>query len=189
MMSELQKKYQTNVVPELKRELGLQNVMEVPKLIKIVLNMGMKEAVSNPKTIGVALEEMLAIGGQRPVKTIARKSIAAFKLREGMPLGCMVTLRKFRMYAFLERLMHIALPRVRDFHGLNPRSFDANGNYNMSIKEQIVFPEVDVDKVVTYHGMNLTFVTNAKQKNGSYLLLKKLGMPFQEVIVAGKKDS
>ena len=184
-MTALQEKYRNEIAGKLQEELKLRNIMEVPKLKKIVLNMGLKEAVTNSKIIESAFSEVFAISGQLPIKTIARKSIAAFKLREGMPLGCMVTLRKFRMYAFLERFIHIALPRVRDFRGLDPHGFDGNGNYNMSVKEQIIFPEVDVDKIINYHGMNLTLVTNCGDKKKAYLLLKKLGLPFKEYVEKG----
>ena len=154
--------------------------MEVPRLEKVVINVGVGEAVSSPKSLEVAYEELGTITGQRAVKTYARKSIAGFKLREGMPIGCMVTLRGQRMFAFLDRLVNITLPRVRDFRGLSPKAFDGRGNYNLSLKEQIVFPEIDVDKVDSYHGMNITVVSTAKKDEDACVLLKHLGFPFRE---------
>ena len=179
-MSLLQQNYKKEIVHSLKQELGLKNIMEVPRLEKIVINVGVGQAVSNPKSLEVAYEELATITGQRAVKTYARKSIAGFKLREGMPIGCMVTLRGQRMFAFLDRLVNITLPRVRDFRGLSPKAFDGRGNYNLSLKEQIVFPEIDVDKVDSYHGMNITVVSTAKGDEGARALLKRLGMPLQE---------
>ena len=174
----LQQKYNKEIVPALKEELALKNVMELPRLKKIVVNVGVGQAVSNPKSLETVYDELAAIAGQRAVKTYARKSIAAFKLREGMPIGCMVTLRRQRMFSFLDRLINIILPRVRDFRGLNPRAFDGYGNYNLSLKEQIVFPEIDVDKVDSYHGMNITVVSTAKKDEEARALLRHLGMPF-----------
>ena len=179
-MSLLQKKYKNEIVPSLKKELALKNIMEVPRLEKIVVNVGVGQAVSNPKSLEVAYGELGTITGQRAVKTYAHKSIAGFKLREGMPIGCMVTLRGQRMFAFLDRLVNITLPRVRDFRGLHPKAFDGRGNYNLSLKEQIVFPEIDVDKVDSYHGMNITVVSTAKQDSEAHALLKHLGLPFRE---------
>lgn len=179
-MSILQQKYKKELVPLLKRELGLRNVMQVPRLEKIVINVGVGQALSNPKSLEVSYEELGTITGQRAVKTYARKSIAAFKLRESMPIGCMVTLRGQRMFAFLDRLINITLPRVRDFRGLSPRSFDGRGNYNLSLKEQIVFPEIDVDKVDSYHGMNITVVSTSQKDEEARALLRYLGMPFRE---------
>ena len=179
-MSLLQQKFKKDIIPGLKQELGLKNIMEVPHLEKVVVNVGVGQAVSNPKSLEVAYEELATITGQRAVKTYARKSIAGFKLREGMPIGCMVTLRGQRMFAFLDRLVNITLPRVRDFRGLSPKAFDGRGNYNLSLKEQIVFSEIDVDKVDSYHGMNITVVSTAEKDEEARALLRRLGMPFRE---------
>ena len=179
-MSLLQQRFKKEIIPELKQELGLKNVMEVPCLEKVVVNVGVGQAVSNPKSLEVAYEELATITGQRAVKTYARKSIAGFKLREGMPIGCMVTLRGQRMFAFLDRLINITLPRVRDFRGLSSKAFDGRGNYNLSLKEQIVFSEIDVDKVDSYHGMNITVVSTAEKDDEARTLLRRLGMPFRE---------
>jgi len=154
--------------------------MQVPRFEKVVLNYGSSEASANPKQFETAMEEMGLITGQKPVKTIARKSIAGFKVREGMVLGCKVTLRGARMYDFLERLIHISLPRVRDFKGLNPSGFDCRGNYNLSVKEQIIFAEIDVDKVQSYHGINITIVTSANTNEEAHALLAGIGMPFKQ---------
>ncbi|MBI3395911.1 MAG: 50S ribosomal protein L5 [Spirochaetia bacterium] len=180
MMAGLQKTYREKVVPDLMKQFGFKSVMQVPKLEKVVLNVGVGDAATDPKALESAIEEMTLIAGQKPVKTIARKSIAGFKIREGMALGCCVTLRGERMYEFLERLICIALPRVRDFKGISGKSFDERGNYNFSIKEQIIFPEIDVDKVDTYHGMNVTVVTTAKNVEEGKALLAGLGMPFRK---------
>ncbi|MCB1309648.1 MAG: 50S ribosomal protein L5 [Leptospiraceae bacterium] len=179
-MEALISKYKKTIVPGLKDKLGLKTIMEVPRLEKIVLNIGMGSAVTNPKGLEVAVQELSTITGQRAVKTYARKSIAGFKVREGMPLGAMVTLRGQQMFEFLERLIYVALPRVRDFKGLSPKSFDGRGNYNLSIKEQIIFPEIDVDKVDSYHGLNVTMVTTAKEDDPARELLSELGMPFRK---------
>lgn len=173
-------KYKETIVLELHKEFQYQSIMQVPRLEKIVLNVGMGDASGNPKGLEVALEELAAITGQRPVKTMARKSIAGFKLREGMAVGARVTLRGRRMFEFLERLVGVALPRVRDFKGLNPNGFDGRGNYNMGIKEQIIFPEIDVDKVDSYHGMNITMVTTAVNDTEAHSLFTKLGLPFRK---------
>ena len=174
-------KYKDQIVGALKEEFSYASVMQVPRLEKIVLNVGMGDASANPKGLEVAIEELATITGQRPVKTMARKSIAGFKLREGMPMGARVTLRGQRMFEFLERLVNVALPRVRDFKGLNPNGFDGRGNYNMGIKEQIVFPEIDVDKVDSYHGMNITMVSTAKTDGEAHSLFTKLGLPFRKL--------
>ncbi|MCR9142366.1 MAG: 50S ribosomal protein L5 [bacterium] len=179
-MSALMQKYKDQIVGALKEEFSYTTVMQVPRLEKIVLNVGMGDASANPKGLEVAIEELATITGQRPVKTIARKSIAGFKLREGMPMGARVTLRGQRMFEFLERLVNVALPRVRDFKGLNPNGFDGRGNYNMGIKEQIVFPEIDVDKVDSYHGMNITMVSTANTDDEARSLFTKLGLPFRK---------
>lgn len=174
-------KYRDEIAGALKEEFSYASVMQVPRLEKIVLNVGMGDASANPKGLEVALEELATITGQRPVKTIARKSIAGFKLREGMPMGVRVTLRGKRMFEFLERLVNVALPRVRDFKGLNPTGFDGRGNYNMGIKEQIVFPEIDVDKVDSYHGMNITMVSTAETDEEARSLFTKMGVPFRKM--------
>lgn len=156
-----------------------KNIMEVPRLDKIVVNMGLGEAIHNIKVLDSAVDELSLITGQKPVVTRARRSIASFKLREGMAIGCMVTLRKARMYEFLGRLIHVAIPRVRDFRGLNSRSFDGRGNYTLGIREQIIFPEIDYDKVERVKGMNITIVTTAKTDEEGRLLLRLMGMPFR----------
>jgi large subunit ribosomal protein L5 len=175
----LKEKYMREVAPILMKESNYENVMEVPRVEKIVLNMGLGDAIHDIKVLDSAGEELAAITGQKPVVTRARRSIAAFKLREGMAIGCMVTLRKNRMYEFLDRLINVAIPRVRDFRGLNSRSFDGRGNYTLGIREQIIFPEVDYDKVDRTKGINITVVTTAKTDEEGHLLLKHLGMPFR----------
>lgn len=179
-MSALMQTYKTKIIPDLKSELNYTTIMQVPRLEKIVLNVGMGSATANPKGLEVAMDELAAITGQRAVKTLARKSIAGFKLREKMPLGVRVTLRGTRMFEFLERLVYVALPRVRDFKGLSPNGFDGAGNYNFSLREQIIFPEIDVDKVDSYHGMNITMVTTAKNDEEGRALFTKLGLPFRK---------
>ncbi len=179
-MSLLTKKYKTDIVPSLQKEMNLDNIMKVPRLEKVILNVGIGSAVSDAKSLETAAEELTAISGQRPVKTYARKSIAGFKLREGVAIGVMVSLRGFQMLAFLDRLIHTALPRVRDFRGLNPKAFDGRGNYNFSIKEQIIFSEIDVDSVDSYHGMNISIVSTSEDDEEAYTLLKRIGMPFRE---------
>ena len=161
-MSDLKKVYNEQIVAKLKEELGYDNVMEVPKITKITLNMGVGEAAADRKAIEGALSDMTAIAGQKPLITKARKSVAGFKIREGWPIGCKVTLRNRRMYEFLDRLVAVAIPRMRDFRGLNPKSFDGRGNYSMGLREQIVFPEVDFDKVDKLRGMDITITTTAK---------------------------
>jgi large subunit ribosomal protein L5 len=175
----LKKKYKEEVVPQLMKEFGLTNIMQVPKLDRIVINMGLGEAVQNAKLIESAAEELTAITGRKPVVTRAKKSIASFKLREGMPIGVMVTLRRDQMYDFLDRLLSLALPRTRDFKGVSPKAFDGRGNYTLGIREQIVFPEINYDKVERIKGMNVTFVTTAKTDEQGRALLKSLGMPFR----------
>lgn len=169
--------YQKEVKPQLLKRFNYKNVMQVPCIEKIVLNMGIGDATENAKNVDVALEEMVKIAGQKPVIRRAKKAISNFKLRAGMPIGCSVTLRRWQMYEFLDRLIAIAIPRVRDFRGL-PIKFDGRGNYNMSIKEQIVFPEIDYDKVDKTRGMNITIVTTAKTDEEAYELLLAFGMPF-----------
>jgi large subunit ribosomal protein L5 len=171
--------YMKEVVPALKKQFNYKNIMEVPRLDKIVINMGLGEAIQNIKILDSALEEIAAITGQRPIITKARRSIAQFKLRAGMPIGCMVTLRKERMYEFLNRLINIALPRVRDFRGLPPHAFDGRGNYSLGIKEQIIFPEIDYDKIDKIKGMNIVITTTAKTDEEGRELLRLLGMPFR----------
>jgi large subunit ribosomal protein L5 len=172
-------RYAKQVVPALMKRFGYKNPMEVPRLEKIVINMGLGEAVANPKLIDSAVTELTAITGQRPVVTRSKKSIASFKLREGMPIGVKVTLRKERMWEFFDRLVTLSLPRVRDFRGTSPRAFDGAGNYTLGLKEQIVFPEIDFDKVDKIKGMNVTVVTTAKTNEEAKELLGGLGMPFR----------
>lgn len=178
-MSQLKEKYETEVVPMLKETFKYQNLMEVPKLEKIVINMGLGEAIHNMKLLDSAVEELKVISGQKAVITRAKKSIAAFKLREGMPIGCRVTLRKERMYDFLYKLINAALPRVRDFRGISGKAWDGRGNYSLGIKEQIIFPEIEYDKLDKVKGLNITIVTSAKSNQEGKELLKLLGMPFR----------
>ena len=179
-MAFLAEKYKKEIRPSLMEEFQFGNPMRVPSLEKISLNMGLGEAVQNPKVINSAVEDMTAIAGQRPVVARAKRSIAAFKLREGMPIGVKVTLRGQRMWEFLERLIYVALPRVRDFSGISPKSFDGHGNYTLGIEEQIIFPEIDYDKVDKIRGMNITLVTSAENDEVAYKLLADLGMPFRK---------
>ena len=178
-MSELKKYYHETVVPKLKETFNYSNPMQVPKIEKIVLNMGLGEAIHNIKIIDSAVEELRQISGQQPVVTRAKKSIAAFKLREGMPIGCMVTLRKVRMYDFLNKLINVALPRVRDFRGISGKAFDGAGNYSLGVKEQLIFPEIDYDKIDKIKGLNISIVTSAKTNAEGKELLKLMGMPFR----------
>ena len=177
-MSRLRELYKTETVPALTKQFGYSNIMAVPKLVKINVNMGLGEAISNAKLLDVAADELAAITGQKPVITKAKKSIAAFKLRQGMPIGVTVTLRGDRMYEFLDRLISIALPRVRDFRGVPSKSFDGRGNYTLGLKDQLIFPEIDYGKVDKARGMNITVVTSAKSDNEAFELLKAMGMPF-----------
>jgi len=177
-MSRLQEHYTTVVKPALIEEFGYSNPMKVPKLQKIVLNMGVGEAVADSKKVNAAAEELTLIAGQKPAITRAKKSIAGFKLREGMVLGCKVTLRRTRMYEFMDRLVTIALPRVRDFRGLNGKAFDGRGNYSMGLKEQLVFPEIDYDKVDQIRGLDISFITTAETDAEAKALLKGFDMPF-----------
>ena len=178
-MSQLKQYYNAEVVPQLMQKFKYKNIMQVPKLDKIVLNMGLGEAIQNIKLLDSAVEELQLISGQRPVITRARKSIAAFKLRAGMPIGCMVTLRRERMYDFYNKLVNIALARVRDFRGLSPKAMDRQGNYSLGIKEQIIFPEIDYDKIDRIKGLNVTVVTTAKTDEEGRELLRLMGMPFR----------
>lgn len=177
---QLQEKYNAEMVPALMKELSLKSRMQVPGLKKIVLNLSTSEAVKNPKVLNLAVDELTAITGQKAVITKSKKSISNFKLRENMPIGAMVTLRKEKMWAFLERLINLSLPRVRDFRGLSPRGFDGRGNYNMGLKEQIIFPEIDYDKAEQVRGMNITICTSAANDNQGRALLEALGMPFRK---------
>ena len=179
-MTRLNEIYIKSIRPELLQQSGYKNILEVPKLQKIVINMGLGEAVQDSKKIASAVADLTKISGQKPVITKASKSVAGFKLREGMPIGCKVTLRRDRMYEFLDRLITIALPRVRDFRGLNPSSFDGCGNYAMGLKEQIVFPEIDYDQIDTIRGMDIIFVTSAKTDDEARELLRKFDFPFTE---------
>ena len=180
-MSRLKKLYNKEIRPKLKEELNLPNVMAVPRIVKITLNMGVGEAVLDKKQLDSAIADMQAIAGQRPIATKARKSIAGFKIRDEMAIGCKVTLRKERMYEFLERLIDIAIPRQRDFRGINPKSFDGRGNFAMGLEEQIVFPEIDYDKIDKIRGLNITIVTSAKNDSESRALLKAFNFPLKEM--------
>jgi len=175
----LRGRYQKETVPALMKRFGYKSTMQVPRLQKIVVNMGLGEAVSNPKLADAAVLELVAITGQKPVITKAKKAIATFKLRQGMPIGAMVTLRRERMWEFLDRLLTLGLPRVRDFRGTSPRAFDGAGNYTLGLKEQIIFPEIEFDKVEKIKGMNITFVTTAESDEEAKELLANLGMPFR----------
>lgn len=179
-MSRLQEKYKNTIKEELKKELNLTNVMMVPRLEKIVINSGVGEATQNIKILDKVMEELGIITGQKPVLRRAKKSIAAFRLREGMPVGTSVTLRGIRMYEFMDRLISLVMPRIKDFRGVNPKSFDGRGNYSVSIKDQLVFPEINYNKVDRTTGFSITFVTSAKTDDMGRALLKKLGMPFRD---------
>ena len=175
----LRKKYKEDIIPQLMKDFSFRNIMQVPKLERVIVNMGLGEAVQNAKLIESAVEELTAITGRKPIVTRAKKSIASFKLREGMPIGVMVTLRGEQMYDFVDRLVSIALPRTRDFKGISPKAFDGRGNYTLGIREQIVFPEINYDKIDRIKGMNVTFVTTAETDEQGRALLKSLGMPFR----------
>jgi large subunit ribosomal protein L5 len=180
MSARLREKYTKEIAPALQREFGYKNVMEIPKLQKITVNMGLGEAVQNSKVIDVATSELAAVAGQRPVVTKAKKSIAAFKLREGMNIGAMVTLRGDHMYEFLDRLMAIVLPRVRDFRGISGKSFDGRGNYTLGLRDQLIFPEIDFNKVDKARGMNICITTTARTDEEGRALLRHFGMPFRQ---------
>ena len=180
-MTDLKKRYREEVVTKLQKELGLKNVMEVPRLTKIVLNMGVGEAIGDRKQLDSAVENMEAIAGQKAVINNARKSIAGFKVREGFPVGCKVTLRREKMYEFLSRLINIAIPRQRDFRGISPKSFDGRGNFSMGLSEQIVFPEIDYDKIDKIRGLDIGIVTTAKTDDQARALLRAFNFPFREV--------
>lgn len=179
-MSRLRDFYKTEAVPALTKHFTYKNIMAVPKMVKITVNMGLGEAIANAKILDVAAEELAVITGQRPVITKARKSIAAFKLRQGMPIGVTVTLRGDRMYEFFDRLVNIALPRVRDFRGVSTRSFDGRGNYTMGLRDQLIFPEIEYGKADKARGMNITIVTTAKTDDEAHELLRFMGMPFSK---------
>lgn len=180
MGSTLRQHYLSEIVPTLMKEMGYSNIMQVPRLTKVVLNTGLGEAIQNSKALDATAEEMAAIAGQKPVLTRARKAIANFKLREGLPIGCMVTLRGERMYEFLERLFTAALPRVRDFKGVPDAAFDGRGNYSLGVREQIIFPEIDLDKVEKIRGLTICINTSAKTDAEGRALLAALGMPFRK---------
>lgn len=175
----LKSKYQQEIVPAMMKEFGYKSIMQAPKLTKIIINQGIGEATADKKLIDTAISEISAISGQKPVATTSRKDISNFKLRKGMPIGVMVTLRRDRMYEFLERLIAISLPRIRDFNGISGK-FDGRGNYTLGIKEQIIFPEIDIDKINKIMGMNITFVTTAKTDEEGYKLMKNFGLPFKK---------
>ena len=179
-MSRLKEKYYAEVVPAMIKEFDYKSVMSVPRVIKVTLNMGLGEAIQNPKLVESCARDLGTICGQKPIVNRARKSISTFKLRAGMPIGASVTLRRTRMWEFIDRLMNLALPRVRDFRGVNRRGFDGQGNYTLGLREQIVFPEVDYDKVEKIKGMNVTFVTTAQTDDEAHSLLTHLGMPFRK---------
>ena len=179
MAARLKERYQKEVAPAIAKEFGIKNPMAVPRVEKVVLNMGMGEAIANAKILDTATDELRSITGQKPVVTKAKKSIASFKLRQGMPIGVMVTLRGDRMYEFLDRLVSIALPRVRDFRGVSPKAFDGRGNYTIGVREQLIFPEIDFNKVDKLRGMNISIITSARNDEQARALLKGLGRPFR----------
>jgi large subunit ribosomal protein L5 len=179
-MARLKETYRAELAPQLMKDLQLKNVMEVPRVEKVTINMGLGEAIQNIKVLETAVEELGKITGQKAVITKAKNSIASFKLREGMPIGCMVTLRRNRAYEFLDRLINVALPRVRDFKGISPKAFDGRGNYTLGIREQLIFPEIDLDKIDKVKGLNVTIVTSAKTDEEGRALLAALGMPFRK---------
>jgi len=179
-MNRLQQKYVETVKPSLIKEFEYTSPMQAPKVVKVIINMGVGDSIVNSKLLDEAVEEMTQIAGQKPVITKAKKSIANFKLREGMPIGCKVTLRGERMYEFLDKLFNISLPRVRDFHGVSSTAFDGRGNYTLGVKEQLIFPEINFDKVAKVRGMDVVIVTTAQSNKEAYALLKELGMPFEK---------
>jgi large subunit ribosomal protein L5 len=178
-VSRLREKYNQEIIPALKSRFGYKNVMQIPKLEKIVINMGVGEATADAKAIDAAVNDLTQIAGQKPVVTRAKKSIAAFKVRTGMPVGCKVTLRGERMYEFMDKLINLALPRIRDFRGVSPKAFDGRGNYTLGIREQLIFPEINYDKVDKIRGMDIVIVTTAKTDEEAYELLKLFGMPYR----------
>ena len=179
-MSRLQEKYQNDLAGEIQQKLGLKNTMEVPRITKITLNMGVGEAVADKKVLENARGDMQKIAGQRPVIRLSRKSVAGFKIRDGMPIGCKVTLRRERMYEFLDRLVNIAIPRIRDFRGLNPKSFDRQGNYSLGVSEQIIFPEINYDEIDAIRGMDITITTTARNAEEGKALLEAFNFPFKK---------
>jgi large subunit ribosomal protein L5 len=179
-MARLQEKYQNDLAVEIQQKLGLKNVMEVPRITKITLNMGVGEAVADKKVLENARGDMQKISGQRPVTRLSRKSVAGFKIRDGMPIGCKVTLRRERMYEFLDRLVNIAIPRIRDFRGLNPKSFDRQGNYSLGVTEQIIFPEINYDEIDAIRGMDITITTTARNAEEGKALLEAFNFPFKK---------
>ncbi|EKD77323.1 MAG: 50S ribosomal protein L5 [uncultured bacterium] len=180
MAPNLEKKYHDEIVKKLKKEFSYKSVMQVPKVTKITLNMGLGDAVDDKKVVNFALDDMSKISGQKPITTLSKKSIAGFKIRENYPIGCKVTLRRKRMYEFLDRLISIAIPRIRDFRGFSPKSFDGRGNFSLGIKEQIVFPEIQFDKIDKIRGMDVTITTSAKTNNEARALLKAFGFPLKD---------
>jgi len=188
-MTNLKEKYVNKIVPELKKELGHDNIMQVPKVEKITLNMGVGESITDKKAIEKAQTDLESITGQRPLVTKAKKSIATYKVREGFPIGCKTTLRKSKMYDFLDRLVNIALPRIRDFRGLNRKSFDGNGNYSIGIKEQIIFPEIDYDNIDTIRGLDITITTTAKTDEEALVLLKAFNFPIKDTQEAAAAET
>jgi large subunit ribosomal protein L5 len=179
-MARLKELFNSEIAPKLMKDFQYRSVMEVPRIEKVVVNMGLGEAIQNPKILESAVDELTRVTGQRAVITRAKKSIAGFKLREEMPIGCMVTLRRERAYEFLDRLINVALPRVRDFKGVSPKAFDGRGNYTLGIREQIIFPEIDIDKIAKVKGLNVTIVTTAKSDEEGRKLLAEMGMPFRK---------
>ncbi|WP_148136471.1 50S ribosomal protein L5 [Candidatus Formimonas warabiya] len=178
-MARMKEKYVKEIRPALQEKFGYKNVMEIPKMEKVVINMGLGEAIQNPKALDAAVHDLTAIAGQKPVITRAKKSIAAFKVRTGMPIGCKVTLRGDRMYEFIDKLISVSLPRVRDFKGVSPKAFDGRGNYTLGLKEQLIFPEIEYDKIDKLRGMEVGFVTSARTDEECRELLRLMGMPFQ----------
>ncbi|MFO1401356.1 MAG: 50S ribosomal protein L5 [Steroidobacteraceae bacterium] len=179
-MARLQQFYREKVVPQLKSELGLKNVMEVPKIVKVTVNMGVGEAVADRKVVDAAIGDLTKITGQKPVLCKAKKAIASFKVREGLPIGCKVTLRGARMYEFLDRLINVAMPRIRDFRGVSPRAFDGRGNYTLGVKEQIIFPEIQYDQIDQLRGMDITITTTARDNKAGRALLQAFNFPFRK---------
>ena len=179
-MSRLQERFENELLGQVQEKLGLKNKMEVPRITKITLNMGVGEAVADKKVMENARADMQKISGQRPVTTLARKSVAGFKIRDGMPIGCKVTLRRVRMYEFLDRLVNISIPRIRDFRGLNPKSFDRKGNYSMGVTEQIIFPEINYDEIDMLRGMDITITTTARSAEEGRALLEAFNFPFKQ---------
>ena len=179
-MSRLQEKYKSELIGQIQKKLNLKNLMEVPKITKVTLNMGVGEAVADKKVMEKAREDMVQIAGQKPVTTLARKSVAGFKIRDGMAIGCKVTLRRERMYEFLDRLVNIAIPRIRDFRGLNPKSFDGQGNYSLGIQEQIIFPEINYDEIDALRGMDIVVTTTARNPEEGKVLLEAFNFPFKK---------